>query len=427
MSRARASAFILAVVIVAIPCAAQQAASPSNLSGRWALNRSLSQFPKDVGFGMDIVSTPGAKSQSDDPSTGAAGSAGRPGSGISGLPESEEDARRRELLVGVVRTPSTRLTIAQTAGAVTITDARGRVLTFHPDGRVESQMFDGVPVTTVSRWDGARLEVRYRVQPGRELHYTFSRSATPQQLVVQVVFVERGGRDTITRVYDPATGNEPAETEAAAPARATGLPAAARRTEPIPEPEAPRAPEPARSPAQRPWTPGEPAPGQAPPPQGGLGQGVPVSPDRAAGTPIAQGPDVELKGITALGVVVEDLSSQATACGLKQATLEATVEKGLTDAGFSVARNTDEDTYVYVNVMTMTPSPGFCISRFDVYVYTNTTATLSYQTVPVLVQVSLLHRGGIAGGGPAAHADSVMKGVKQYVDEFAARIKKAGR
>ncbi len=80
-----------------------------------------------------------------------------------------------------------------------------------------------------------------------------------------------------------------------------------------------------------------------------------------------------------------------------------------------------------VNVITGSVSPGSCVSRFDVTVYTHTTARLSYQPSPVLVQVSLLHRGGISGGASAGHAATVIKGVSDYVDEFIARIKAANK
>jgi hypothetical protein len=104
------------------------------------------------------------------------------------------------------------------------------------------------------------------------------------------------------------------------------------------------------------------------------------------------------------------LSPQAAACGLSQGTLETAVSKRLSDAGFKILRNSDEDTYVYVNVITTSLPTGFCVSRYDVFLYTYTTAKLSYQETPVLVQVSLLHKGGIAGGAPAAHAEGVLRG-----------------
>jgi hypothetical protein len=150
-------------------------------------------------------------------------------------------------------------------------------------------------------------------------------------------------------------------------------------------------------------------------------------PNRAAAPPLAQGPDGELKGLTSLGVVVEDLSSQATSCGLRQDTLESMVSKSLSDAGLKVVTNSDEDTYLYVRVVTTAISTGFCFSRYDVTLYTHTTATLSYGSAAVLVQVELLRNGGIAGGGASGHADSVVRNIKQYVDAFAARIRDANK
>jgi hypothetical protein len=154
---------------------------------------------------------------------------------------------------------------------------------------------------------------------------------------------------------------------------------------------------------------------------------VPASPDRLPPSIGAQRPDAEFKGLMKLGVVVEGLSPQAATCGLAQEAFETAVSKSLSDAGLTVRRNSDEDTYVYVNVITATLPSGGCVSRYDAYLYTHTTATLSYQTTPVLVQVSLLHQGGIAAGAPAVHAEGVLRAVKQYVDQFATRIRDANK
>jgi hypothetical protein len=80
-----------------------------------------------------------------------------------------------------------------------------------------------------------------------------------------------------------------------------------------------------------------------------------------------------------------------------------------------------------VNVNTVIASSGLCVSRYDVTLYSHTAAQLAHTTSPVLVQVELLHKGGLAGGAAAAHADGVVKGVLEYVDQFATRVKNAGR
>jgi hypothetical protein len=387
MTRRNVAAFVVAAVVLGAPGRGTLAAADRpSLAGRWTLNRGLSQIPREVGFGMDLVSTAGTE-----------GDLGGRGGGSAGVPasisfhESADDAKRRDQLIDEVREPSPHLVIVQTEAAVTVTDERGRPRTFHPDGREEPQALDQVPVTTTTKWDGARLEVRYKVERNRELRYTYSRTLDPPQLVVQVKVVERGGHDTVTCVYEPTKANEPVKPALVAP------------------PEAPRPMAAAPAGTVRASDLGTPP--------------ALMAPAHLAAPVVATGPDVELKGLTTLGVVVEDLSSQAAACGLSQAPIEAAVSKSLSDAGFKVLRNSDEDTYLYVHIITTSASGGLCVSRYDVFLYTHTTATLSYQTAPVLVQVQLLHKGGIAGGAGAAHATTVVRDVKQYVDEFVTRIR----
>jgi hypothetical protein len=395
MTRFRAAALIItAAVLVQASHHGLAAADGPGLAGQWTLNRSLSQIPREVGFGMDLAAGAGAASGADD-RTGGGGAAL---SGMLLFRESADDSKRRDQLVEEVRTPSTHLTVVQTDAAVTITNERGQSRTFHADGRSEYQALDQVSVSTTSKWDGPRLDVRYRVEQNRELRYTYSRVATPPQLVVEVRFVERGGHQTVTFVYEPAKPGETASPERpaqkAAP-EAPVVPPAAIRSPGLDAPLAPATVPAPASPAMRP-----------------VG---------------ATAPDAELRGLSALGVVVEDLSQQAAACGLSQAPLEASVSKSLTDAGFKALRNSDEDSYVYVRVMTTAASAGLCVSRYDVYVYTHTMATLPYQTSPVLVLVELLHKGGMTGGAPNTHGNAVGRSVQQLVDEFAARIRGSGK
>jgi hypothetical protein len=142
---------------------------------------------------------------------------------------------------------------------------------------------------------------------------------------------------------------------------------------------------------------------------------------------IDQRPDAALKGLTKLGLVLEDLSGDAIACGLKQDTLETTVSKHLSDAGFRVVRHSDDDTYMYVNINTAKVSTGLCVSRYDVTIYSHAAAKLPHTESPVLLQVELLHKGGIAGGAPDAHANGVTKSLIEFVDQFSTRIRNAGK
>jgi len=126
-------------------------------------------------------------------------------------------------------------------------------------------------------------------------------------------------------------------------------------------------------------------------------------------------------------VVVEGPGAEAAKCGLKLDALEAAVGKRLTDAGFRVARNSDEESYLYVNVNTATSSASLCVSRYDVTLYSHTAARLAHTSSPVPLQVELLHEGGIAGGPPAAHGDGVTKSVLDDVDRMVARVRTANR
>ena len=112
---------------------------------------------------------------------------------------------------------------------------------------------------------------------------------------------------------------------------------------------------------------------------------------------------------------------------MNRGAIESAVSKALSNAVVKVAVNSDEDTYIYVNVMTTTMSIGFCVSRYDVSLFTHTTATLSYQSKPSLVQVALLHKGGFSGGAATQHAAGVLQGITQYAEQFASQIRNANK
>ena len=62
---------------------------------------------------------------------------------------------------------------------------------------------------------------------------------------------------------------------------------------------------------------------------------------------------VSLTGLTAVSVVVEDLSAVAQKSGLVGATLQADVERRLRQAGISVT--SDADAYLYVHITVADP------------------------------------------------------------------------
>jgi hypothetical protein len=391
MTFSRAAATLAALSVLCLwggaPLSAQ---SPTDLNGSWTLNRQLSQFPQELGFSASFFpAKPGAS---------GGGRGGRGGGGDELRPPriqtgTEEDARRVRFLTDEVRLPPDQLTIAVTPATVTITPDRGAARTVQFGRRDEEVRLGPVTAITNTSWEANQLVIVYKAETGRLLRYTYSVSQKPVQLVVDVEFMEReGGGDKVRRIYEPTPAGDPASTPSTS---AAGAPA---------------------------------SPGQLllPPGAGGSGGSRPASPPPAAAA-VDQRPDAALKGLTRLGVVLEGLGADAAKCGLKQGVLEAAVEKRLTDAGFRVVRDSDDDTYLYVNINTVTASATLCVSRYDVTLYSHATAQLTHTASPVPLQVELLHRGGIAGGGPAAHADGVTKGVLEYVEQFATRVRNAGK
>jgi hypothetical protein len=242
------------------------------------------------------------------------------------------------------------------------------------------------PITAItnSSWDESRLTIAYEVQNGRLIRYTYSLDQNRMSLVVDVEFIEgRAVGDRVRRVYVRAASS------VSPPAVAAAQPAAAP-----PSPTSPPSSTPSSTPSP---------------------------------TGIDQRPDASLKGLTRLGVVVEGIGPDAAKCGLKEEAVEAAVTKRLTDAGLRIVRYSDDDTYLYVNINTVTASSALCVSRYDLTLYSHSAAKLPHTSSPVLLQAELLHKGGLAGGGPAVHADGVLKSVLEYLDQFTTRIREANK
>lgn len=375
------------------------AQSPMDLTGSWTLNRASSQFPEEIGFGADVFeSGAGARGGTSGGRRGGGGGS-RPPEGLRGpliLPETQDDARRRRFLTDEVRLPPDQLTIVVTPASVTITPERGAARTVLPGRRDDAVSIGSITVTTSATWEAQRrLTVAYTAEASRVVRYTYEATPSPRQLIVDVEFVGRGGGDKVRRIYDSAPSGQPAGSQSSS------------ASEPSPVAAAP--------PPRLTLPPGALPPGALPPRS---------APSTAA---VDQRPDAPLKGLARLGLVVEGLEADAAKCGLQAAAFESAVSKRLTDAGFRVTRDTDDETYLYVNVNAVTASAALCVTRYDVTLYSHAAAPLAHTSAPVELQVELLHKGGLAGGAPAQNGDTVTKNVLEYVDQFAARIKNANK
>jgi hypothetical protein len=382
MTRSLLLASLVAAALA--PAAAARAQSTSPLAGVWTLNRSISEVPPEIGFNVNWIAPPSRGGQNPGSGGGGRGRRGSGGGGGDGAPgafatsrESYDDARRVQLVTADARNPPVRLMIVDTPAAVTITNELGQSRTLHPTGREESAEIQGVSFVVTTRRDADRLVVVYAVERNREVRYTYSRSANPAQLIVEVQFLERGAGDKARLVYEPAR-----ETQTAAP---------------------------------------------APPPAPGAPGAKPSDATEHRAEAFDERPGAELKGLKSVGILVEELSTRAVACGLNREPIEAALSKRLVAGGLAVRRNSDEDTYLYVNIMTTGLPDGTCVSRYDAFLYTHGTATLSYRDRPVLVQVSLMHRGGLGNSAPSGHAAAVTRGLENFVDLFVTQIHDANK
>src|SRR5262252_10953461 len=95
--------------------------------------------------------------------------------------------------------------IVDTPAAVTFTNELGQSRTFHPTGRQESIEVQGTQTFVTAKRDDDHLDVVYRVDQNREVHYVYSRSTSPPQLIVDVQFLEHGNGDKARLVYEPAS------------------------------------------------------------------------------------------------------------------------------------------------------------------------------------------------------------------------------
>lgn len=369
------------------PASNQQANSP-NLAGAWVLNPALTQRPDEIGFSRDWARGGAGGEQGGRSGGGRGRRGGGSEGGSASLPatprESLDDSTRVQQLTGEARTPPARLTIVQKADSVAIADDQGHARTFHPNGKLEDLTIGTVALPTTARWDAGALVVLYDVENGRQLRYTYTPSANPVTLRVDIRFLERGREgDEVRLTYEPPDAHNRAVLSGTAPSAVA-------------------TPPPATSPSQAPNT---------------------MPPARPKVLP----PGSELRGLTTIGTTVDELSGPAAACGLDQGTIKTTMARILSDAGFKTERFGNEDTYVLLSVVTSRLPDGMCISRYDASLVAQADATFPYLNGLVSVPVQLLHEGGMAGGSPAAHAKSVMDALAKSVSSFVSQIRAASK
>jgi len=367
-----------------------------NIAGVWVLNPALTVKPDEIGFTPDWARDAGPGGEGGGARSGGRsrrGGGGSSGGGVSASPassDSMDDSTRIQQLTMEARTPPAHITIVQKSGTVSIADDQGHSRTFHPNGQLEDLTIGTVALPTIAHWESGGLVVVFDVARGRQIRYTLTPSQNPTRLLVDIRLIQNGREGDEVKLTYEAPDEHDREVLSGAP-----MP-------PVPPstPAGERPPEPAIPDAT-----------------------LPSAGPRAGVLP----PGSELKGLSTIAVEVEDLSAQATACGLDQGKIKSSVSQILADAGYKAPIGR-EDAYVLVSIATSKLPDGACVSRYDASVVSHADATFPYLKGTVAaVEIQLLHEGGMTGGSPSAHASAVMDALTKSVNHFVAQIRAAGR
>jgi len=172
---------LFGIVATAIVHAQDRDSTRPDLSGRWRLNRELSENAESKLRGMQSPS-------------GGRGPGGHVGLG--GLVGGAQQAQIEEAR-GLVLNAAERFVLTPDGNHIVVTDGDGRVRRLTANGRKEQ--IDGRDVRT--RWDKQRLIAETSLGSAKVTE-TYERSTTATQLVVTTKMSMHGRELSVRRVYD---------------------------------------------------------------------------------------------------------------------------------------------------------------------------------------------------------------------------------
>ncbi|MEO5618965.1 MAG: hypothetical protein ABIS67_14445 [Candidatus Eisenbacteria bacterium] len=170
------------------PCTGAAAAQDDqaiDLTGLWTLNGDLSDDPTKVMQTMQAQRHDGS---------GGGGWMSAVGFGVHGPgmhggggggPDPEQMRAQMNRMTRAIEPPG-RLTITQTNGSITLTDAGGQSQTLTTKGKKERLQLDGRTVSVRTKWDHGRLVKKTSLGDGMTLTETYSLVSEPRQLHVRV-------------------------------------------------------------------------------------------------------------------------------------------------------------------------------------------------------------------------------------------------
>jgi len=189
----------------------QNAPEAAALTGTWNLDSELTDRPEQIAAAVRADLAEGGGEQR---FTGFEG--GRGGRGRRGGPppnsgqreqQSRQDQEQLDAITAPLRYPPTRLIIAQSGTAITLTDPQGTVRTLDTSGTRGKQTVGAATVDVTARFEGPQLVVQEDIGKGRTFTWTYSVLPATKQLLVRVTIARGPGEPgpfEIKHVYDRA-------------------------------------------------------------------------------------------------------------------------------------------------------------------------------------------------------------------------------
>ena len=176
--------FAAACMLGLLAPAAARSQDSGNLTGRWVLNRSQSQVDKEVGFTpVWLAAAPGVPIASRVADGGGQGRRGSGGGQQGGVRRAARERGRRPARAAALGRSAETVTASHHHRQPRHGDHHGcrRCVAHCSYGWQRRPPTDpGLPVTAVTVRDSGHVVVRYKVEQGRELRYTYTRETGGQ-------------------------------------------------------------------------------------------------------------------------------------------------------------------------------------------------------------------------------------------------------
>jgi len=192
-----------------VPVTADSGEARPDFSGRWSLDRSISNDASKASF------EPGQENRSARPGGFGGGSrrrggfgglgGGRPDSRDTAAASTPDERARLQALTDWLKSASALLVISHHDPSFVINDAQNQTQFFKTDGSLDDHQLGAVMVSSTTHWEGPRLVTSYTLSSRQQLVCTYTVLPATKQLVLRVrrdvTEVQRGTGPELKLVY----------------------------------------------------------------------------------------------------------------------------------------------------------------------------------------------------------------------------------